>query len=243
MWTVLVLALIGLLLGSWLSVVTWRYPQGKNFIKGRSLCPHCNKTIAWYDNIPIVSYLLLKGKCRFCRQKISLRYPLIEIAAALGFIGIYFLRFLYPLAFVLWGFLLAIVVIDLERRLVLDMLVFIPLGLLIIFYLFFDYPLLYPSFFAGFLASLLLLLLHLATRGRGMGLGDVKLALLAGMIVGWPKVLAWLVISFWLGAAYALPLLFFKKANLKTKVSFGPFLVLSLIITCLWGEKLIRLLL
>lgn len=238
------LAVFGLVVGSFLGAYTFRYPRGISVLKGRSTCPKCKKSLTWYDNIPILSFLLLKGRCRSCRKSISLRYPLIELTTALGFVGIWFL-YLGPVYFVflalIFALLVAIFVIDLEQKIVPDELVFAGFGLTVFYRLSVSPSTLFTSLAAGFGAALFLLLIHLATRGRGMGLGDVKLAVFAGTLLGWPMTPVWLFTAFLTGAVVGTILVLAKKVSFGKQIAFGPFLVMSLIIVFFWGEKLINL--
>ena len=238
------LAIFGLVVGSFLGAYTFRYPRGISVLKGRSICPKCKKNLAWHDNIPVLSFLLLKGRCRNCSKSISLRYPLIEIATALGFVGIWFLSpepvFLIFLILI-FSLLVAIFVIDLEQKIVPDELVFAGFGLTVFYLLLISPSTLFASLAAGFGAALFLLLVHLATRGRGMGLGDVKFAVFAGTLLGWPMMPVWLFTAFLTGAFVGTILVLAKKVSFGKQIAFGPFLVISLIIVFIWGEKFINL--
>ena len=238
------LAIFGLVVGSFLGAYTFRYPRGISVLRGRSFCPKCKKNLAWHDNIPVLSFLLLKGRCRNCSKSISLRYPLIEIATALGFVGIWFLS-LEPVFLIflilIFSLLVAIFVIDLEQKIVPDELVFAGFGLTVFYLLLISPSTLFTSLAAGFGAALFLLLVHLATRGRGMGLGDVKFAVFAGTLLGWPMMPVWLFTAFLTGAFVGTILVLAKKVSFGKQIAFGPFLVMSLIIVFIWGEKLINL--
>jgi leader peptidase (prepilin peptidase)/N-methyltransferase len=238
------LAIFGLVVGSFLGAYTFRYSRGISVLKGRSFCPKCKKNLAWYDNIPILSFLLLKGRCRECGKKISLRYPLIELATALGFVGVWFLS-LKPVFLIflilIFSLLVAIFVIDLEQKIVPDELVFAGFGLTVFYLLLISPSTLFTSLAAGFGAALFLLLIHLATRGRGMGLGDVKFAVFAGTLLGWPMMPVWLFTAFLTGAFVGTILVLAKKVSFGKQIAFGPFLVMSLIIVFIWGEKFINL--
>ena len=224
------LFLLGLLFGSFLSAFTYRYPRGLGFIKGRSYCPKCKAVIPWYDNIPLLSFLLLGGYCRNCKTKISLRYPLIETAAALGFLVIGF-NFVYLALFLI---LLSIFVIDAEHQIIPDELIFIGLVLFLI------QRLNYTDILSGFLTAVVLLLIHIATKGFGMGLGDVKFALLGGALVGLRSSLIWLFLAFLTGAIVGIILIFSRKLKLKDKIAFGPFLIIAIPLTLFYGEKILE---
>lgn len=241
---VLLLFILGLVIGSFLSAYTYRLPQRKTVIKGRSICPKCKKKIAWYDNIPLLSFLLLKGKCRKCHKKISIRYPVIELVTGLGFVGAWFLSDGFISLFFLLLFfclLLAIFIVDLESRIIPDEFIFVGFAAAIVFLLITNPPILYVHLFSGLVAALFLLLIHLVTRGRGMGLGDVKLAIFGGTLLGWPMTLVWLFTAFLTGAIVGIILVLVKKMAFGKHIAFGPFLVASLVIVFVWGVELLSL--
>jgi len=240
------LFLFGLVFGSFISALTWRYPKGISINKGRSICPKCKGQIAWFDNIPLLSFIFLGGKCRKCKKHISFRYPAIELVTSLGFVAIgYFtmnsqalsLQVIYSI--VIFLILEAIFIIDLENKIIPDSLVFIGILLIVLFFLTTNYTLLFPSLLAGFFAAVLLLLVHLFTRGRGMGLGDVKFAVLGGLLVGHKLFLIWLFLAFLTGAVTGIILILGKKAGLKSQIAFGPFLVLAIPLVLRYGEKIL----
>ena len=232
---------IGLALGSFLGALTHRLPREESFVGGRSRCPHCVAQIKWYDNIPLLSFLLLGGRCRSCGKKISLRYPLIELATAIGILGIYVLDLKSPIFLVLILRLsISIFVIDLEKKIIPDELIFWGFGLTTLaLFLGWDNNL-YLHFLGGFSSSFFLLLIHLVTKGKGMGLGDVKYALFAGTFLGFPGVISWLFLSFLTGAGVGVILILLGKAKLGRHIAFGPFLAFSFILTYLFGEALVK---
>jgi len=217
--TISLLLVIGLIIGSFVSVVTYRIPKNLGFIYGRSFCDNCKKELRWYDNIPLFSYLYYFGRSRCCNKKISIRYLLIELASAFGVVVIWILTNNY-IFLVLYLISLTIFIIDLEHQIIPDELAWLILLLGLINFSF-------VNIFAGFFLSLLLLTLYLTTSGRGMGLGDVKLAIPLGLWLGFSKGLTWLMLSFIMGGIVATVLLLLKKAKLKTKIAFGPFLILA----------------
>lgn len=250
---VLILATLGLVVGSFLSCVTYRIPRGISFIKGRSFCPNCKHPLVWYDNIPVLSYLLLKGRCRYCKAGISIRYPLLEILTAVVFAAFYIsfkncsgapicnwadlFGILYlPFSLVIATLVLAIFIIDLETKLIPDELVFAGFALSFLAF-FISSEDLYSRMFVAFAAGAALLALHLITRGRGMGLGDVKFALFGGFLLDPKAAIYWVFLSFVIGAVVSVYLLITKKAKFGMEIPFGPFLATSLILTILFGEK------
>ena len=221
--------LLGLIIGSFISAITYRIPKKIDFIKGRSFCDSCKKKLAWYDNIPLFSFLLYKGKSRCCEKKISIRYPLIELVSVIGAVVAWL--FFGNLAFVILFFLtLCIFIIDLEHQIIPDELTWIILLLGLIANSQSPMTVLFSAFFL----SLLLLFLHLITSGRGMGLGDVKLAVALGLWLGLEKGIIWLILAFIIGGIVASILLLLKKAKLKTKIAFGPFLIIAFWLILLW---------
>lgn len=256
------LFLVGIVLGSFLAALTYRYPRGISVVKGRSYCPKCKATINWYDNVPLFSYLILKARCRNCHSPISLRYPIIEMSTGIVFVllylfligngcvsnshslvcfwknslGIFALPYIAILAFVY----LSIFIIDLENQFIPDELVYISLSLTVFAILFASTDKIYLHFFSGFLVSFLLLILNIATRGRGMGLGDVKLVIPVGIFLGWPAALYWLLISFVLGGMVGIVLIVLGKTSFGKHIAFGPFLIFSFFLMLFWGDIVIQ---
>lgn len=226
---------IGLVFGSFIAALTYRYPRSISNIYGRSFCDNCKNKIKWFDNIPFLSFILLGGKCRDCSEKISWRYPVIEILTAICFTLIGF-NIVWLILFCL---LEIIFIIDLENQIIPD--VFIFTGLF--FTLFTVHGSQFTNLFSGFISATFLLIVHLLTKGRGMGLGDVKFAVLGGLIVGLPLFPIWLLIAFLTGAILGIILILGRKANLKSKIAFGPFLIVSIPVTLLWGQKIIDIML
>lgn len=243
----LIIFVLGLVIGSFLNVLIYRLPRKIGFVRGRSFCPNCKKKISWFDNVPVLSFLILKGHCRFCKQKISLRYPLVEILTG-GVFALSYLSNLSLLSNILFAGLIVIFFIDLEHQIIPDE---ITVPLVIIFSLncivqviaglqTTDYCLL--QFLTAFLSFLFFYLIFLATKGKGMGFGDVKFAFLMGLVLGWPKIIVALYIAFLTGAFIGVILILKGKAKLKQKIAFGPFLALSTVLSVIWGEKIISFL-
>lgn len=223
----ILLVLLGLVIGSFVSAVSYRIPRGIGFVTGSSFCDNCKKELYWYDNIPIFSFLFYHGKSRCCHKKISLRYPLIEISTVIGFVLLYSnfgFSILHSTFYILLILTTSIFVIDLEHQIIPDELTWL---VLLLGLLFSNHYSLFSNLFIGFFFSLLFLFLHLITKGRGMGLGDVKLAIPLALILGFEKSWLWLFVSFVIGGIVASILLLLKRANLKTKIAFGPFMLLA----------------
>lgn len=253
----LIVGLFGLTIGSFIGALTYRFPHGISIADGRSFCPKCKVKISAYDNIPVLSYLLLKGRCRNCGKKISLRYPLIELGTGLLFIGTYiFLNrcmfrdglsplcsqlIIYkdaalPYLFIIDALLMVVFVTDIEHQLIPDFSVFLIIICTVVADLIFSFDKLYIHLLSGFAVSTFFLLLHLLYRGKAMGLGDVKLVLALGLIFGWPTVLTWSFLSFILGAVVGLGLILIGKASFGRQIAFGPFLIIAFFIVLIWGN-------
>ncbi len=238
----LLFLVLGLLFGSFFSVVSYRLIKNLSWVNGRSMCPHCKKQINWYDNIPLLSFILLRGKCRNCKKKISFRYPAIEIVSAVGFCYLYtvfsanLITLFYSL--LVFSLLFIILIIDFEHMIIPDVLVFIGIFITFIFYLFFNTSLIFPGLFAGLTASTLLLAISLITGGRGMGLGDVKFAVWGGMLVGLRLNLIWLFLAFLTGGVTGIILIMARRAGLKDQIAFGPFLIISIGLAIVFGKTL-----
>ena len=233
---------LGLVFGSFISALTWRVPRGMSFVKGRSICPHCKSQIAWYDNIPLFSYLGLGGKCRNCKTGISLRYPIIELSAACGFLVIGltvlpdYIKTIYLL--ILFLLFLSIFIIDLENQIIPDPLVFIGVFVALFYSLFFIPNSLFSIIFSGFFAASLLMLLHLITKGKGMGLGDVKFAVLGGILIDLKLLPIWFLLAFLTGAIAGSILILLGRAKMKSKIAFGPFLIIGLGLAVVFCNKI-----
>ncbi len=229
----ILLLVLGLVIGSFLGALTYRLPRNVSIASGRSKCPNCHHTISWYDNLPVVSYLILGGKCRNCHKEISIRYPLIEIATAIIFlvVGLSFT------ALIIACILIAIFIVDWEHQIIPDELIFIGLFIFLLS-INFNLTLLLP----GLLSALVLLFLNLITKGKGMGMGDVKLAILVGSLVGMNFLFVWLFFSFVSGAIVGIILMTVKVATLKYKIAFGPFLIIGLVLTIYFGQNFLSLL-
>ncbi len=236
---------LGLCIGSFLNVVIYRLPRGESSVTGWSHCTHCGRAIAWYDLFPLVSHLLLRGRCRNCKAPISWRYPLVECLTAGLFLALYWhfgptpvlLKYLF-----LSALLVAVSFIDLEHflipnSLVLAGVVFGMAGLLIVRDLSIQSALLGAVSCPGFL-----LLVSLSSRG-GMGLGDVKLAMVTGLFLGWPQGMVGLLIAACTGGLLGIVLLVTGVKGRKDPIPFGPFIALGAMIALFWGGRILHLLL
>lgn len=242
----ILLFVLGLVFGSFFSAISWRNPRDISFVKGRSICPVCKKQIAWYDNIPLLSFVFLLGKCRHCHKRISIRYPITELVTGVGFLLIGTLQadpitVFYNLS--IFSILVIIFVIDFEHQIIPDSLVFLAIFMSFGYLLIKDSPNMFLNVLSGLIASVFLLILNVATKGRGMGLGDVKFAVFAGMFLGPNLLFIWFLVAFLTGALVGIILILGKRAGLKDHIAFGPFLILSILIVKLYGDKIMGIVL
>ncbi len=245
------LFILGLCFGSFLNVLIYRLPLSLP-ITGRSFCPQCKKKIAWYDNIPLLSFVLLKGHCRKCHSPISWQYPAVELVTAIFFILTpdfvirdmryvtwnpeMILHITYYLSLV--ATLLVIFFSDLRYEIIPDQIVYPAIVVTLLFLVSQYRSLLVSNVLSGLLAAGFLLVLHLLTRGRGMGLGDVKLAGLMGLALGWPKIIVAFYLAFLTGAALGVILILRGKKKLTSQIPFGPFLAGATILSIFYGEAI-----
>lgn len=241
--------IFGLIIGSFLNCVIYRLETKENFLKGRSFCVHCKHLLSWQDLIPIFSFLFLKGKCRYCNQKISLQYPLVEIITGLLFLLI-FNHFLisfdfYNLFFylIISCFLIIIFVFDLKHYIIPDSVIFSIIFITFLYQLFktgLDLKILLNPFFSGFFAGLFFLIIILISQGKWMGMGDFKLVIFMGLFLGYPKILFALFSSFLIGAIIGTILIILGKKTMKSEIPFGPFLITGTFLALFFGEKIIN---
>ena len=246
----------GTIIGSFLNVVIFRYNTHKSF-GGRSGCMTCGKQLSWYELFPVLSFLFLRGRCGGCKMKISIQYPTVELISGLVFLFL-FLKFQnvfffdtvgftisYAYYAVIFSLLLVIAVYDLKHKIIPDTLA-IVLGVLSFVGLFFftnyNFQPHFPcilEFLSGIFIAIPFALMWLLSRGKWMGLGDAKLAISFGWLLGISAALSGLVISFWSGAIVGLMLIAFsKKHGMKSEIPFAPFLVFGVIIVFLFGLQL-----
>lgn len=238
---------VGLLLGSFANVLILRVPEGKNFVSDRSRCRSCNQVVAWFDNIPVLSYFILRGKCRKCGSKFSPRYPLVEaLTGGLFAITVYFFGLSWTTLELLIFFygLIVITFIDLDHFLIPDIfsLPGIAIGLLGAALnperAFFDA---FVGCFlgGGFLWSIAVLYEKLR-KVEGMGGGDIKLLAWIGAVLGWSSLPFVILSSSLIGGIVGI-LMMRKSADvMKSVIPFGPFLALGSVLYVFWGSELMN---
>ena len=245
---------LGAIIGSFLNVVIHRYPREESIVFPASHCPHCNTVIKAYDNVPVLSYLWLRGKCRHCSGSISIRYPLVELANALFYVAIFQrtgLSWVFlPVAAVV-SMLIALIYIDAEIQILPDVIDIpgVAVGLIIGLMaggalhpeLILSRSLMDSFIGAGVGSGILLavaLLYKLIRHVEGMGLGDVKMMAMLGAILGWEALPGLLVIASVTGAIVGLLVASRSKEGLRVAIPFGVFLGISALIVMFFGSFL-----
>jgi leader peptidase (prepilin peptidase) / N-methyltransferase len=237
--------LLGLMLGSFMNVCIYRLPRGLSPVRPRSGCPSCGHMLAWYENLPVISYLVLRGRCRACRTPISLMYPIIEFLTGAVFLAAYVWYGPGPVLLVRLVFawaMIALFVIDLQHQ-ILPNVITIPgiiVGVL-------ANVLAGPGWVASLIgaavgAGSLFAIAEIYYRVRheeGLGMGDVKMLGMIGAFLGWKLVLVTLVISSFLGSIVGVVVLIAKKESLKYALPYGTFLAIAAIIAAVGGDGIL----
>jgi leader peptidase (prepilin peptidase)/N-methyltransferase len=236
-----VVFLIGICIGSFLNVVIYRLPRRESFVTGRSRCTVCGHTLAWYDLIPLASFLLLAGKCRYCRALISSRYPLVEFLTGAVFV-LLFLHFDLTIRFVKYAFfgafLIAVSMIDFDAYLIPDRLVGTGfLGGLFLSVLVRDVGI-WSGILGVVVSAGFLLLVAVISKG-GMGGGDIKLSAVTGLFLGWPLGPLGIFLGSCLAGVTGAFLLVMRLKSRKDSIPFGPFIALGSFLSLLWGNEII----
>lgn len=241
---ILFFIIAGLIVGSFLNVLIFRLPDMESVIKGRSHCPKCKKQIPWYDLIPLLSFVALAGRCRSCKETISYVYPLVETITAVLFAIIYLQFGLTIFTFYLITVSCILIVIffyDAKKQLIPDEMIIAGFVISIIYYLLSYKAYHLDTVLLGFLIGTLFIGLIVAfTKGKGMGIGDIKLAALLGLVIGYPKIIPLLFFAFVIGSLYGLFLIASHKKGLKDPIAFAPFLILSFYIVLFLGDQIIN---
>ena len=237
---VVMLVLYGLIIGSFLNVLIYRIPRGESIVLPPSHCPSCNHRLGFFDLFPVLSYLGLGGRCRYCKTPISWRYPLVELITG-GLTLLCWIRFGLSIgglmALILTYVLIAIAFIDFDHQLIPNVLTLPMIVIGLVFRIW------QGEIIAGILGLLTgggLLLLVSLFYPKGMGMGDVKFLAMAGVFLGWEKALFVLFSGSFLGILVIIPLMLLKKIERKSAFPFGPFLVVGTLIALYWEEVVFK---
>ncbi len=249
--------IFSLIVGSFLNCLIYRLSFEQSLcqsLKGRSFCPHCRHKLSAKDLIPLLSFLLLKGRCRYCQKKISPQYPLVELLTAIVFFGIFYFYFtsFRPADFVsvlylliTAGLLIVIFFYDLKHYLIPDKIMYPAVILALVYNFFFhgffqrDFNYFLLSLATAFLTALPFFIIVFASKGRWMGGADIKLAFFMGLFLNWPAILPALFLAFFIGAFFGLILIIAGKKTLKSEIPFAPFLISGTFLALFWGWPII----
>jgi leader peptidase (prepilin peptidase) / N-methyltransferase len=238
----LIIFAFGSIIGSFCNVVIYRLPQEKSIVTPGSQCRSCGNSIRPWDNIPMLSYFLLMGRCRRCRERISARYPTVEFISGMLFVGLYF-KFGFSILFAVYALmastLLVIALIDFDHKIIPNIITLpgmaIGLGLSI-----WVLPITLLASLLGILVGgILFYLIALVSKG-GMGGGDIKLIAMIGAFLGWQGALFTIFSGALLGSLVGVTLMLLGKKGRKDKVPFGPFLSCGAILFMLSGDNLVQ---
>lgn len=248
--------IFGLIIGSFLNVVIYRWNTARS-LGGRSACMSCQNKLRWYELIPLISFIVLRGRCRSCKTKISIQYFLVEFTEGILLAALFFkfqdIFFTNTTAFavtyfyyaLMFSILVVIATYDLKHKIIPDLfsLVFGILAFVGLFFFsnygFHPHIPNWSEFLAGVVIALPFALFWIISRGRWMGLGDAKLAVGLGWLLGMGKVLSGAVLAFWSGAIIGILLVLFKKKyGIRSEIPFAPFLVLGAILAFLFEPQI-----
>jgi len=237
----IIVLLFGILIGSFLNVCIYRIPRKEDIVYTPSHCMSCGNKIKWYDLVPIFSWLALGGKCRYCKAKLSKQYPIIEMTNGVAYMGIFYILGFNSEAFlisILFSALLVASMIDFKWKIIPNGIVIFLLVAGIIYMMVFSKT--FSDSLIGFLAvSVPLFLVNIITKGQ-MGMGDVKLMAVSGLIIGWQHILLALMIGSIIGSIIGLSLIVLKVTSRKEQIPFGPYLSIGIMVSALWGENIIN---
>ena len=235
--------LFGAAIGSFSNVCIYRLPKKLSIISPPSQCPNCGKNISPFDNIPIISFLILRGRCRYCQSPISWRYPIVELITGLIFLSLYLNFRISPQFFIyalLCTSLIIIAFIDLEHKIIPDVITLPGIIIGLTLSLTMPHITLINSIKGLLIGGGLFYAIAIISRG-GMGGGDIKLIAMVGSFLGWKNVLLTIFLGSLFGSIVGIVLIILKKKNRKDMVPFGPFLSLGAIISIFFGRDLIYL--
>lgn len=225
--------ILGLILGSFYNVVGIRLLNKESIVFPRSHCPKCNHPLAWYENIPIISYLFLTGKCKSCQERISFMYPAMELLTGILFLLSYYLfgiGYNFYIAIVLSSLVVLIFITDTKHMIILDEVLIVSIVLIFIINIIYkgilySFQSLGYGFIIFMVMYLLMLLGNFLFRKESLGGGDIKLSFIAGMVLGVPVGILYIIIASFLAFPYAV---YISIKNNDGMLPFGPFLVTSL---------------
>lgn len=234
--------LFGVTFGSFYNVVGIRSPKNETFTNDRSYCPNCKKTLSWYELVPVLSYVIQGGKCRGCKEKISVIYPLIEAMTGILFAYSYYIfgfQWELAVALLLASMLMIILVSDLTYMIIQNKVLLFFLPFFIVMRVVEPLDPWWSPIVGGIGAFLLLALIIIISRG-GMGAGDMKLFGVLGIVLGFKHVFLTFFLSCLIGAVVGILLMAFKIIKRKQAIPFGPYIVLSALLSYFYGDAMLN---
>lgn len=254
-WIFALVFIFGLVIGSFINALEYRIDTDLSIVKGRSLCPNCRKQLAWYDNVPLISFLVLRGRCRQCKKLISWQYPVVELLTGLTFVAVTWKMGLNPISLITLYFVSSILILvalhDQKTTYVLSGYIYAAIAATLV-YLAVTYTgtwdarevavYLLPNILSSLAAMAPFAVLYLVSRGTWMGAGDIEIAALLGLLLGWPNFLIALYFAFIIGSFWGLAKVYLlKNAKLHSEMPFAPFLIAGIIFAFLFSEQLTSL--
>ena len=240
------LFILGTIFGSFVNVIIYRVPRDLSIIKPGSYCTACQTPLKWYHNIPVISYIILKGKCAYCNKSYSIRYPIVELLTGLAFI--FLLKFyndfwLFSLIAISIILFIAIIFIDYEHYIIPDKLL-VPLLLFAFIYFLIDkqYSIINQFLSALTVGAILYLVRFIANviyKKEALGLGDVKLSVVLGFLLGWSGALLSIFLGFCIASVFILILMVSKKVQRRSYIPLGPFMIFGMVAYIFWGTELV----
>ncbi|MEK7623552.1 MAG: prepilin peptidase [Patescibacteria group bacterium] len=236
--------LLGLISGSFANALVWRTHGKISWVRGRSQCVVCHTQLCWYDNIPVVSWLALRGKCRFCRSRIGAHYPVVEIAVGLSFFLIawhHSAALSLPLArdLAVVFFLAIIFLYDFLYGEILDRFTLFPAAILFFLSWYWHWHTWQSMILGVVIGGGFFLLQFLVSRGRWIGGGDIRLGVFMGVILGFPSIFIALLFAYIMGAILSTGFLLTKKKTFADSTPFGTYLTVGTLFAMVWAEKVV----
>jgi len=241
--------LFGLIIGSFLNCLIWRLYKNES-MWNRSYCPQCRHQIAWYDNIPVLSYLILRGKCRYCHKTISCQYPIVEFLVGVLFLMVFMknsiaLPNIYDWDWEFWllnirdwyivAVMTVIFIYDLRWFLILDRVTLPACLILFLINLFLGFSW-QNLLISGIIGGSFFLVQFIISRGKWIGGGDIRLGLLIGLALAWPDSILAIFLAYIIGSVVGIGLILTKKKGMKSEIPLGTFLSVATVITLFFGK-------
>lgn len=240
----IVIAVFGLVIGSFLNVLIFRIDNLKSVLKGRSKCMHCKHVLSSNDLVPLFSFLLLRGRCRYCHKKLSWQYPIVEASTALVFALLYVKFYSFPLAIlfyaVIFSALIVVFVHDLKTQYIPERFVYFTVVLLLLGGAYFGKMSYGNMLLGGLVGGGIPAVLVLVSREKWMGAGDIGVGLVLGLLLGFPTAIFGFFLSTLLGSVVGVTYVYLNKKTIKTSIPFAPYLVTAALISLLWGQSVMN---